>query len=98
MTYYANDIIRISGSFDNAAGTATDPTGLSLVVKPRHGSATTVAYNPGAIVRDAAGEFHYDWTAPAVTVRTKYDVQWKPTGAVQRASDPERIVVSPLLS
>ena len=98
MTYYSGDVVTISATFADSAGTATDPTDLSLVIKPRHGSATTVSYSPGDIERDSAGAFHYDWEAPTVTARTKYDVQWIPTGAVQKSSDPERIIVKPLLA
>ena len=98
MTFYSGDVITISGSFANDAGAATDPTDLTLVIKPYRDSTTTVQYDPGDIVRDAVGEFHYDWTAPAVTRKRSYDVQWIPTGAVQKASDPERIYVKPVLS
>lgn len=98
MTYFSGDVITISGSFTNAAGTATDPTDLSLVVKTHKSTATTYQYSPGDIVRDSAGNFHYDWTAPAVTMLTMYEVQWLPTGAVQRASTPDRIYVAPVLS
>lgn len=103
MAYYTNDIVRISGSFDNSAGVATDPTGLTLVIKARPvpgrtTTATTVQYNPGDIVRDSAGEFHYDWTVPTVTRPTTYDVQWQPTGAVQRASEPDAVYARPLIA
>ena len=98
MTYYSGDVITISGSFTNAAGTATDPTDVSLVVKAHKAtSATTYEYNPGAITRTSVGEFALSWTAPTVTALTMYEVQWLPTGAVQRASTPDRIYVLPTL-
>lgn len=97
MTYYSGDIVTISGSFTNSAGTATDPTDLTLVVQTHKGSATTYQYSPGDIVRDSTGEFHYNWTAPVVEVLTMYEAQWIPTGAVQRASTPDRVYVAPVL-
>lgn len=96
MTYYSNDAITISGSFTNTAGVATDPTALSLVVKPHLGTATTFTY-PATITKTAVGEYALSWTAPTVTHQTMYLVQWLPTGAVQRASTPDRIYVSPAL-
>ena len=97
MTYYSNDAITISGSFTNTDGAATDPTGLSLIVKPHGGTATTYTY-PDQITKDGIGEYHLNWTAPTVTFQTMYLVQWLPTGAVQRASTADRIYVSPLLA
>lgn len=99
MTYYSGDVITISGSFTNAAGTATDPTDLTLIVKAHTAtSGTAYEYSPGDITRDAEGEFSLSWEAPDVTHLTMYLVQWQPTGAVQRASSPDRIYVKPLLS
>lgn len=96
--YSSNDVITISGLFANSAGVLTDPTDLVLVIKPHLGTAITVSYNPGDIVRDSAGAFHYDWIASTVTRAIIYFVQWQPTGAVQRASVPEMILVQPLLA
>ena len=96
MTYYSNDAITIAGSFTNTDSVATDPTGLSLIVKPHGGTATTYTY-PDQIIKDGTGEYHMTWTAPAVSHKTMYLVQWLPTGAVQRASSPDRIYVYPTL-
>lgn len=96
MTYYSADAILISGSFANAAGTSTDPTDLTLIVRPHKG--TAVVYNyPEDVDKDAVGEYSMTWTAPTVTHLTMYEVQWLPTGAVQRASVPDRIYVAPTL-
>ncbi len=97
MTYYAGDAITISAVFENEAGTATDPTDLTLVIRPHKGTGTVEEYNPGDIIKDSTGNFHLAWTAPAVEHLTMFEVQWIPTGAVQRSSSPERIYVAPVL-
>ena len=94
--YYSNDVVLIEGSFTDSAGTATDPTALTLVVQPYKGTAVTYEY-PADITKDATGEYSMEWTAPTVTHLTVYGVQWLPTGAVQRASDPVWISVDPVL-
>lgn len=99
MSNYSGDGVRISGTFTNLAGALTDPTDMTLVIKAYpSGTATVVEYNPGDIVKDATGTFHYDWTAPTVTADTTYLVQWIATGAVQQASVPDRIYVAPVLA
>lgn len=98
MTYYSGDVITISGTFTDAAGADTDPTDLQLVMKPHRGTAVTYEFNPGDITKTGTGSYSYDWTAPTVTHLTMYQVQWKPTGAVQRASTPDRIYVAPTLA
>ena len=97
MTYYSNDAVEITGSFTDTEGVAADPTDLTLVIQEHGGASTSYEYNPGAIVKDGVGEYHLSWTVPTVTRATTYFAQWQPTGAVQRASDPEVIYVKPLL-
>ncbi len=99
MSNYSGDSVRITGTFTNLAGALTDPTDMTLVIKAYpSGTATTVQYNPGDIVRDSVGTFHYDWTAATVTDHTTYLVQWIATGVVQQASVPNRIYVAPVLA
>jgi hypothetical protein len=98
MTYYSGDVLTITGSFTNAAGTATDPTDLTVIItRHKATSGTTYQYNPGDITRTGTGAFSLSWTAPSVEALTMYEVQWLPTGAVQRASEPDRIYVAPIL-
>lgn len=99
MAYYSNDVVVISGSFTNDAGTPTDPTDLTLIIRA-HGATSGSAheYNPGDIVKDGVGEYHLTWIVPTVQRATTYFVQWQPTGAVQRASEPDVIYAKPLLT
>ncbi len=99
MSNYSGDSVRITGTFTNLAGALTDPTDMTLVIKAYpSGTATVVQYNPGDIVKDSVGTYHYDWIVTTVTADTTYLVQWIATGTVQQASVPDRIYVAPVLS
>jgi len=61
-TYDVGDNVRLSIAIVNSAGAATDPTALSLTVKPGQGTATTYTYAAGDITKDSTGNYHYDYT------------------------------------
>lgn len=64
----------------NSAGTAIDPTALTLVVKPGDGAATTYTYGTGAtIVKDSVGNYHADVTVTSRSGGTWY-YKWTATG------------------
>jgi hypothetical protein len=74
--YAVGQPIRLSTTVEDIAGAATDPTGLSLVLKASDGTLTTLTY-PGDIVRESAGNFHYDFTT-ATAGHWRY--KWVSTG------------------
>lgn len=60
-TYQLGDLVRCSGPFTNAAGTAIDPTAVLFEVKDPAGTLTTYTYGTDAeLVRDSAGNYHVD--------------------------------------
>lgn len=72
-TYDVGDQIRLSAVFANSAGTAVDPSALTLVVFPAEGTAVTYTYGVGTvIVRDSLGNYHADITVTARSGGTWY--------------------------
>jgi hypothetical protein len=57
----------ITVTFRNAAGTAADPTGVTLEIRnPSTGARTTYTYGvDAALVKDTTGVYHYDVTLSA---------------------------------
>lgn len=64
MSYSVGDLIRISGTFTNAAGVATDPTAVFAKYKDPSGNVTTLTYpTDAALVKDSTGVYHVDINA-----------------------------------
>lgn len=88
--YELGQSVRLTASFANAAGTATDPTtvtfqhGLRVVNPPPDPTATSAVFGvDGAVVKDSTGRFHYDFTPATAGVYTTRVVG---TGTVAAAS------------
>jgi len=65
--------VRLTLVCADSAGTAIDPTTLTLTVKPGDGTATTYTYGVGStIVKDSTGNYHADYTVPTGTGGTVY--------------------------
>jgi hypothetical protein len=69
--------VRLTASFANAAGAATDPTtvtfqfGLRSVNPPPDPTATSAVFGvDGAVVKDATGQFHFDFTPATAGIYT----------------------------
>lgn len=60
--YNPGQLVRLSVTF-TVAGVNTDPTTVTCKVKTPDGTTTTQTYNPGNIVRDGTGQYHYDLAA-----------------------------------
>jgi len=71
-TYDPGDSVRLSVAIVNSAGTATDPTTLTLTVKPGDGTAVSYTYAAGEITKDSVGNYHKDYTVPSGTGGTVY--------------------------
>jgi hypothetical protein len=79
------DAVRLSVAFTNAAGTATDPTTVTLKVRPKGGTEEVFVYQTDVeLVRDTAGNYHLDYTVPAIAPERglTFHYQWIGTGAV----------------
>jgi hypothetical protein len=84
-TYDIGDQVRISGSFTNLAGTATDPTALKIAIRTPNGAETVSTYGSDvAVVKDATGEYHFD---VLLTEGGPWYYRWRATGAVTAAEE-----------
>jgi hypothetical protein len=59
---------------------ATDPTALTLIVKPALLTATTYTYALAEITKDSAGNYHKDYTVLTASGSTVH-YKWTATGA-----------------
>lgn len=59
-TYNKGDLVRITGTFADAAGTPLDPTAVLFQVKDPAGVTTLYTYGSSAIVRLSAGVYYLD--------------------------------------
>lgn len=67
MAYHLGDLVRISGAWTNAAGTATDPAAVFAQYTTPTGVVTSLAYLiDAALVKDSTGNYHVDINANAV--------------------------------
>ena len=83
--YDVGDRVRITGTFTNEAGTAADPTGVSISVRRRDGPVSTYTY-PATITKDSTGVFHADYDVMTDGV---YDYRIVGTGVVTAADEGE---------
>jgi hypothetical protein len=79
------DGVRLAAAFTNAAGTATDPTTVTLKIRPKGGDEEVFVYGTDVeVVKDSTGNYHLDYTVPAITPHRglTFHYQWTGTGAV----------------
>jgi hypothetical protein len=72
---------RLSTTVRDIAGVLADPGDIMLRLRDPARLVTTVDYNPGPIVRDGVGQFHYDLSG--LSTLGSYSYVWKTTGANQ---------------
>jgi hypothetical protein len=82
--YYPGSMTRLSGPgggplFTDINGNAADPSTVSLFVIAPDGTSVTYQYNPGPIVRDGVGMYHYDLT---LNQKDKWLYEWIGTGVL----------------
>lgn len=59
--YNLGDLVRVSGAFTTAAGSATDPGTVTTYYRNPAGSVTTLVYGAdAALVKDSTGNYHVD--------------------------------------
>lgn len=90
VSFDKNDVVRIQVTFKNSAGTPTDPTDVTVVVKAPSGTETTYDYNPGDIVRSSAGVYYLDVTANATGM---WVFRWTGTGTVAQIDEGQFYVL-----
>ncbi|MFA5053314.1 MAG: hypothetical protein WC565_04610 [Parcubacteria group bacterium] len=71
-SYDVGDLVRLDCALVNSSGVATDPTTLTLTVKPGDGTAVSYTYAAGEITKDSVGNYHKDYTVPTGTGGTVY--------------------------
>jgi len=78
---YPGSEVRISASFRlTATGALADPTTITLKIKsPR---CTEYTYTTGQIIKDAVGQYHYDFQVPDNSESAgEWKYRWTGTGA-----------------
>jgi len=91
--YQKGDLVRITGAFTDVAGSAIDPTTVSLFVSNPAGGATEYVYlTDAAVVKDSVGNYHADISA---TIAGDWRWWWEATGTGQ-AVQIGQYVVEPL--
>ena len=85
------DLVRIAGSFTNAAGAAADPTSVTLRVRCHADSVYTTE-----ITNDSVGSYHYDYTVPSIGKAKRRTIyyRWEGTGAVQAVEEGSFVAVT----
>jgi hypothetical protein len=85
--YNVGDQIRLEASFTNIAGTPTDPTTVTCIVKRRYQlppvASTTYTY-PATITKTGTGEYYVDVTPDNEGI---WDYRWVATGTIVAAEE-----------
>jgi RPA family protein len=84
-TYDKGDLVRVTGTFTNAAGTAIDPTMVKFQVLNPAGTTTTYTYGvDAALVKSAVGVYYVDISADVTGI---YYYRFYSTGTGQAADE-----------
>ena len=85
--YDVGDLRRLQTTFKDAAGTATDPTGVTFRMRAPDGVETAYVYLTDAqVVKSATGIYYVDWT---FTKTGRHFLRWEATGGVVTAEHAE---------
>jgi hypothetical protein len=77
------DTVRLTAEFRNSAGTLTNPTAVTLRIRPKGGTPVVYVYGVGVeVVRDSTGLYHMDYTVPNLGRFVAFDYRWEGTGTV----------------
>ena len=85
-TYDIGDLVQVTSVFTNSAGTAIDPTTVSIQVKGgTDATVTTYVYGTdAALVKDSTGHYHCNIS---VTSSGQWHYRWVSTGTGQAAEE-----------
>lgn len=99
-TYTSGSLVRTLVAFANSAGTAADPSTITLKYRPGPaGAVTTVVYPTAPIIKDSTGNYHadLDTTGWEGTGPLTWQIQWTGTGSLQAiGTDTWQILPTPL--
>lgn len=83
--YDVGDLVRLTGTFTDADGVATDPTAITIRIKTPARVETTYTYGVDAgVERDSTGVYHIDVD---ITQVGTWFYRWAGTGAVKAAQE-----------
>ena len=84
-TYDIGDLVRVTGTFTNAAGTATDPAVVKFSYRDPSENITTLTYGTdAAVVKSATGIYYSDVSIDEAGV---WWFRWFSTGTGQAAGE-----------
>lgn len=89
-SYDKADLITLSATFKNAAGTLTDPTAVTLRIMDPRGQIVT--YSGGAIIHDSTGLYHMDFSTHSLHGTWWY--RFEGTGAIQAGGEKSFVILS----
>lgn len=85
MNYDIGDLVRLTGTFTDLAGVATDPTGITCSIRLPSGTVTTLTYGVDAsLYRTSTGVYYTDF---APTMEGLHYYRFAGTGAVTAAEE-----------
>lgn len=91
MSYQVGDLVRATGTFTNAAGTATNPDAVLCEYRDPSGNLTDFEYGVDAeLVRDSTGVYYVDIDADEAGW---WHYRFWSTGTGQAAAEPSRFHV-----
>lgn len=78
--YDVGDVIRLRGSFTNSAGTAVDPSSVTVQLRrvlDDPASYSTLVYGVNSVVKASVGEYYHDFT---VSTDGEWRYRWNGLG------------------
>lgn len=89
--YDLGQLARVTGLFEDSAGTDTDPSTVTLRVVSPSGVNSVYTYggSPDTVTRDSVGNYHVDVEADEVGW---WFYKWESTGSGQAAQEGEFVV------
>jgi len=83
-TYDKGDLLRLTGTFTNVSGTATDPTTVTLKIKAPGTALATYTYALSQVTKSTTGVYYKDISLATVGI---WHYRWEGTGAVESATE-----------
>jgi len=84
-TYDVGDLVQLSVTFKNSAGTNTDPTTVTFKLQTPDAATTTYVYGTDSqLVKSATGVYHVNWSCTQVGLHL---VSWVGTGTIETAEE-----------
>lgn len=83
-TYDLNDCVKFSVTFTDSAGTATDPTTVTLKLQDPNGVDTTYTYALAQVAKSGTGAYYKTMT---ITTAGEWYYRWEGAGAIVAAAE-----------